>query len=108
MVYYVGDYRQRKVRRRKVRRHDHGPNHQNHPERLAAEFGNPDGVIRIHKEAELLVVNGTDEELRSSIKPSRPSRRKWRRRRPKTEADKDIDEINNPIKSLETLGSDSK
>jgi hypothetical protein len=73
-----------------------------------ADFPKPDGVIQFHKEAQLLVVNGTPDEIEFIRQTLKALQEKGRAARPKTEADKDIDEQINRLKSLKSLGNDSK
>jgi hypothetical protein len=73
-----------------------------------ADFGKPEGVIQFHKEAQLLVVNGTPEEIAFIHQTLAALNEKVSAGRPKTEASKDIDELNGLIKSLKNLGGDAK
>jgi hypothetical protein len=73
-----------------------------------SDFGKPDGVIQFHKDAQLLVINGTDQEIEFVHQTLAALQKKAEAARPKTETDKDIDELNNLIKSLKSLGSESK
>jgi hypothetical protein len=72
------------------------------------DFGKPQDVIQFHKEAQLLVVNGTPEEIAFVHQTLAALNEKVSAARPKTEASKDIDELNGLIKSLKNLGSDTK
>jgi hypothetical protein len=73
-----------------------------------SDFGKPDGVIRFHEDAQLLVINGTPDQIAFIRQTLAALGEKVQAARPKTEASKDIDELNNLIKSLKNLGNDTK
>ena len=73
-----------------------------------ADFGNAEGVIQFHKEAQLLVVNGTAEEISFMHQTLAALKEKAESAIPKTETSKAIDEAIQKMKLLKNLDSDSK
>jgi hypothetical protein len=73
-----------------------------------ADFGKPDGVIQFHKDAQLLVINGTPAEIEFIHQTLAALDEKEQAARPKTEEAKDLDEVTSLIKSLKKLGNDTK
>jgi hypothetical protein len=73
-----------------------------------AEFGKPDGVIQFHKEAQLLVINGTGEEISFVHQTLAALQQKIEAAQPKTSEDKDLEQLNKLIKSLKNIGQDTK
>jgi hypothetical protein len=73
-----------------------------------ADFGTPEGVIQFHKDAQLLVINGTPAEIEFIHQTLAALKEKVQAARPKTAESKEIDEVATLIKSLKSLGNDTK
>lgn len=73
-----------------------------------AEFGKSDGVIQFHKEAQLLVVNGTHEQLDFVHQTLAALEQKAAAARPKDDASKHIEELGNLIKTLKDVDNNTK
>jgi hypothetical protein len=70
-----------------------------------SDFGKPDGVIQFHNDAQLLVVNGTPEELEFIHQTLAALHEKVEAAQPKSQDVKDIEDMNKVIKSLKALGN---
>src|SRR5208283_4867638 len=73
-----------------------------------AEFGKPEGVIQFHKDAQLLVANGTPDQLEFIHQTLAALEQKVQAARPKSSESKDTEELVNLIKSLKSIGDSSK
>jgi hypothetical protein len=73
-----------------------------------ADYGKPEGVLKFHQEAQLLVVNGTPEQLEFVHQTLAALEQKEAAARPQSAAAKDTEELVNLIKSLKSLGDNSK
>ena len=73
-----------------------------------AEFGKPESALQFHKEAQLVVVNGTAEQLEFVHQTLAALEQKAEAGRPKSADEKDIEELNSLIKSLRGLGAGGK
>ena len=73
-----------------------------------AEYGKPEGVIQFHKEAQLLVVNGTPDQLEFIHQTLAALEQKVAAARPKSAEAKDTEELVNLLKSLKSIGDNSK
>ena len=73
-----------------------------------ADFGKAEGVIQFHKEAQLVVVNGTEEEISFVHQTLAALREKAEAARPKSTTELQVQQLNNFIKSLSKIGDDAK
>jgi len=73
-----------------------------------AEFGKPDGVIQFHNDAQLLVVNGTPEQLEFIHQTLAALEQKVNLARPKSAEAKETEEMLNMLKNLKNIGDSPK
>lgn len=73
-----------------------------------AEFGKPDGVIQFHKDAQLLVANGTPDQLEFIRQTLAALAQKVELARPKSAEAKAIEEQVQMLKNLKNIGDSSK
>jgi hypothetical protein len=72
------------------------------------EFGDPNGVFQFHNDAQLLVVNGTTQQLEFVRQILAALEQRVAAARPKSAETKEAEELVNLIKSLKQTGVDTK